>query len=234
MFSRLLHSLPLPRIPSQCAVCRAWPSQAVCSACVAQFAMPVARCRRCALPVSAALLECGACLKAAPPLDACFAAVAYTYPWSDCISNFKYKGNPGWARTLAELLRDTPGVVPALAQADWLLPMPLSSERLRERGFNQALELARRLAPAKTDAGMLLRVRNTAPQSALTRAERASNMKNAFALDPLRAAALRGRHVVVLDDVMTSGASLYCAAQALREGGAATVTGVVLARTAVN
>ncbi|MEP6723503.1 MAG: phosphoribosyltransferase family protein, partial [Variovorax sp.] len=101
----------------------------------------------------------------------------------------------------------------------------------RERGFNQALELVRRLAPDKTDATLLLRTRETPAQSGLTRAERLRNLRSAFAIEPLRAAEVRGRRVVLVDDVMTSGASFFAAAEVLRSAGAAHITAVVLART---
>ena len=109
--------------------------------------------------------------------------------------------------------------------------MPLSAARLRQRGFNQALELARRLAPDKTDARLLLRIRDTAPQLDLSAAQRRRNGRGAFALEPLRAGRLRGADAVLVDDVMTSGASLFAAAEVLRQAGAARLTALVLART---
>jgi ComF family protein len=221
----------LERIPSECAVCHGWPSRPVCEACVTRFAQPHARCQRCALPVPAGITQCGACLKAPPPLDACLAAVSYAYPWSGCIARFKFRGDTGWAITLATLLRSTPWVEPALEQAQCLLPMPLSRRRLMERGFNQALLLARALAPDKTRADLLLRIRDTAAQSELKREARLRNVQGAFAVEPAKAASLRGRRIVLLDDVMTSGASLHAAALALRQAGAAHITGIVVART---
>jgi ComF family protein len=218
-------------LPSQCAVCHAWPAQPVCDACVAQFAQPMVRCRTCALPLPAGVPQCGACLKSPPPLDACLAAVPYSYPWAELITRYKFGHSPGWAASLALLLRSTPWVEPAIEAADLLLPMPLSRQRLRERGFNQALELARQLAPAKTDTGLLLRVRHTPPQSSLQRSQRLLNLRGAFAVEPLRHAELHGKRVVLLDDVMTSGASLFTAAQTLRDAGAAHITGLILART---
>ena len=128
-------------------------------------------------------------------------------------------------------MRSTPWVEPALEQADLVVPMPLARERLAERGYNQALLLARHLAPDKTDATLLLRTRHTAAQSALTRAERLQNVQGAFAVEPLRAHELRGRRVVLVDDVMTTGASLRAAASALRLAGAAHITALVFART---
>jgi ComF family protein len=230
MFSQLI-ARASRHLPAQCAVCHAWPARVVCAACVARFAQPVQRCATCALPVPAGVLRCGACLKEPPPLDACLAAVAYAWPWSGCVTQFKFGGQPGWARTLATMLRSTPWVEPALEQAGHVLPMPLSRERLATRGFNQALLLAKQLAPRATDATLLLRTRHTPPQSALKRAERLRNVQGAFAVEPLRAGALRGQRVVLVDDVMTSGASLHAAAQALRQAGAAHVTAVVFART---
>jgi predicted amidophosphoribosyltransferase len=120
----------------------------------------------------------------------------------------------------------------ALAASDVVLPMPLARSRLADRGFNQALELARRLAPApKLQPQLLLRLRDTAPQAALGRRERLDNVRGAFGVEPLRAAQVRGRRVVLVDDVMTSGASLHAAAAALRSAGAAHITAVVVART---
>ena len=226
-----LFSFLLERVPSQCAVCRAWPSRPVCDACVTRFAPPAARCLGCALPVPHEVARCGECLAHPPPLDACLAACAYVWPWPDCIAQFKFQGRAGWAGPLATLLRSVPWVEPALEQADLVLPMPLAAGRLRERGFNQAHELARRLAPQKTDARLLLRTRETPAQSGLARAERLRNLQGAFALEPLRAQAVRGRRIVLVDDVMTSGASLFSAAQVLRTGGAAHITALVLART---
>lgn len=230
MLRRFLNGL-VASLPSQCAVCRAWPAQPVCEACVGRFAQPRPRCRRCALPVPTGQAECGHCLTAPPVLDACHAALSYEFPWSSLIAQYKFSGQAGWARTFATLMRSAPWVEPALDQADLVMPIPLSVQRLADRGFNQALVLARALAPHKTEARLLLRVRHTAPQTALDRRARLENMKGAFAIEPLQAARVRGKRVVLVDDVMTSGASLSAAAQVLSEAGAAFITGLVLART---
>ena len=230
MFRALFEGLAAA-LPGQCAVCRAWPAQPVCEACVARFAQPQARCRRCALPVAQGVAECGRCLQSPPPLDACHAALSYEYPWSGLIGQYKFGGQAGWAQSFATLMRSAPWVEPALDQCDWVLPLPLSAQRLAERGFNQSLLLARTLAPQKTEAGLLLRVRHTAAQSELALKDRLKNVQGAFAVEPAEAARLRGRKVVLVDDVMTSGASLFAAAQTLRQAGAASVTGLVLART---
>lgn len=218
-------------VPSRCAVCGAWPAQPVCAACLAQFGRQRHRCAQCALPLPEGVTVCGACLRQPPPLDACFAAVDYAYPWAGLVARFKFQGEAGWAQHLAALLRDVPGVADAVARTDALLPLPLAPARLAERGFNQALLLARALHAAKADAQLLLRLRATAAQSHLDRAGRAANVRGAFGLDPLRQPEVRGRHYLLVDDVMTSGASLHAAAQALRGAGAASVAAVVVART---
>ena len=155
----------------------------------------------------------------------------YAWPWPSHIGRFKFQGEAGWAATLATLMRSTPWVEPTLEQAQHVLPMPLAPLRLRERGFNQALELARHLAAAKVRPRLLLRTRETPAQSGLPRAQRLSNLRGAFALEPMHAHELRGRRVVLVDDVMTSGASIFTAAQVLRDAGAAHVSAVVFART---
>jgi ComF family protein len=230
MLSRLIDRFA-SGVPGQCAVCRAWPAQPVCEACVNRFAQPEARCRRCAMAVPAGIAECGRCMAAPPPLDACYAAVSYHYPWSALIGQYKFNGQAGWARAFATLMRSTPWVEPALEQAHLVLPMPLSAQRLAERGFNQALLLARALSPRKTESDLLLRVKHTPTQTALGREQRATNVKGAFAMQPLRAGDVRGKRLVLVDDVMTSGASLFSAAATLRHAGAASVTALVLART---
>jgi predicted amidophosphoribosyltransferase len=109
--------------------------------------------------------------------------------------------------------------------------MPLSWQRLRERGFNQTLVMARALDAPRVAHDVLLRVHDTPAQSSLPRKERLRSVQGAYAVDPLKAAQLQGKRVVLLDDVMTSGASLSAAAQALRDAGASHITGLVFART---
>lgn len=237
----------LPTLASQCAVCLSWPARRVCAPCVARFGQALARCSTCALALPADLsggrgspsLQCATCLRQPPPLEACFAAMPYAYPWSDLVARYKFGGDPAWAAVFASLLLQVPGVRTALERLqaeDWLVPLPLSAQRLQSRGFNQAWELAKALAQqsgsaAQVDARLLLRIRDTPPQAQLKREARLRNVKGAFVVDPLRVQPLQGRRVLLVDDVMTSGASLFAAAQALRDAGATHVTALVFART---
>lgn len=163
----------------------------------------------------------------------------YAYPWSDLVARYKFGGDPAWASSLAQLMRPVPGLADCLADlapTDLLLPLPLATERLQLRGFNQAWELAKALArqsgtAAQLDASLLLRIQHSAPQAQLGREARLRNVKGVFVVAPLRVPVLRGRRVLLVDDVMTSGASLFAAARALTEAGASSVSAAVFART---
>lgn len=226
LFTRLLNALP-----SQCLICRSWPSQPICARCEARYARLLWRCSTCALPAPEGAMRCADCLRNPPPLDLCYAAVTYEHPWSDLIADFKFREHPGYARELARRMQKVPGVAAALADAKLVLPLPLSAQRLRQRGYNQALLLARALAKNNLACHVLLRVRDTPAQSSQPLAQRLTALHDAFALDPLQAERVRGQRVVLVDDVMTSGATLHAAARALRQGGAAHIVALVLART---
>jgi ComF family protein len=164
-------------------------------------------------------------------LDACLAAVSYQFPWTDCVAKFKFRADPGLARALADLMRHAPWVEPALERASRVVVMPLSRARLRERGFNQAFELARHLAPDKADAQTLQRTEAGVHQVGASREDRIANVRDAFWVDPNRLRHVRDQRLVLIDDVITTGASLYEAARALKTAGATHVTGLVFART---
>ena len=219
----------------------------MCQPCVLRFKPTQLRCSQCAVLLPADLsggsrtlpTVCLPCQCHPPPVAQTLAAVSYAYPWSELVARYKFGDEPGWAPFFARLMLQNNLITCCLADlqaADWVLPLPLSPQRMQTRGFNQSWLLAQQLVhrsqtAARTDARLLLRIRDTRPQSQLLREERLTNVKGAFMVDPLRAPQLVGRHVVLVDDVMTSGASVYTAAQALHDAGAAQVTALVLART---
>jgi ComF family protein len=147
------------------------------------------------------------------------------------IAQFKFQSQPGWARHFALMMQSAPYVADAISQAQVLIPIPLSFKRLSERGFNQSLLLSQQLSREKTHTSSLLRMRNTLAQSTLPHNQRMTNLKGAFAVDPFMAAKLRGRRIMLIDDVMTSGATLNAAAEVLRQAGAVHVSALVFART---
>lgn len=118
-----------------------------------------------------------------------------------------------------------------LESVDIVMPLPLAPERLEERGFNQALELAKHLAKHKIDSSSLIRTRDTAPQRLLDREARQRNVANAFALQANTDLAFKGKHVLLVDDVTTTGATLAAAAAPLYRAGATRISAVVIART---
>jgi ComF family protein len=117
-----------------------------------------------------------------------------------------------------------------LTQSDFLMPVPLSDKRLRERGFNQSLLLARRLSSARCIDQGLIRVRDTAAQAGLSRAQRQVNLTHAFAVHPKHIRHLAGKKLLLVDDVVTTGSTLQACSLALLHAGAASVNAVTLAR----
>lgn len=183
------------------------------------------------MPVTS--LICGACLSNQPPVAATLAAVDYGHPWDGLITQFKFHAALDLGRPLAERLLDAFDRGEA-ARPSWLIPIPLSTARLRERGYNQAWELAQHLARllgCAADPRLLLRIKDTPHQLAFPIDQRAGNVRAAFAVDERRRHALRGRTVTLVDDVMTTGATTNEAARTLLEAGAAKVEVWVVART---
>ncbi len=158
------------------------------------------------------------------------AAVVYGYPWSGLLARLKFHDEPGWAGPLAGLMAKAGHQHGTLAGCDALVPVPLSERRLAARGYNQAWELARRLGrPALPRA--LVRCLDGAPQHTLDRTDRLRHMRGAFMVHPAQVASVRGMRLLLIDDVVTTGATLQAAAAALLTAGATSVEALVLAAT---
>ncbi|MCC6533223.1 MAG: ComF family protein [Burkholderiales bacterium] len=215
-------------LPPLCLLCSAHARCGnLCAGCRSDLPhLPVERCPKCAAPSRAAEV-CGACLAHPPAFDRVLAPCAYAFPLDRLIQSFKYGGKLAAAPALADLMWP---VVSAEAAPDLIVPMPLGAQRLRERGFNQSLELARLLA-ARMDVPLAraacARVRDAAPQSALPWKERDANVRGAFVCT----ADVRGYAIAVVDDVLTTGATLNELSRVLYRAGAVRVTGWVAART---
>lgn len=238
--------------PGQCLLCRQWCRGRCCPDCTRRLeGDDRPRCLTCGLllpeglagedgldawqsPSASPHFHCGRCLQKPPPLLRCVVALDYAFPWDQCLQALKFRARLEMAPLLAQSLEAalTRAHAPRLAlpAATLVLPIPLSAQRLRERGFNQSLEITRHL-PGRRQyrvcARTLVRTRHTQRQSELPLAERLANLRQAFAVTR----PLDGQHVAVVDDVMTSGATLFEAAAALHRAGAATVQAWVVART---
>lgn len=214
-------------LPAQpCLLCGSFSHHgAWCEACDSMLPyLNAPHCPHCALPTLNGDI-CGRCLKRLPQFDRTLAVFAYAFPLDKLVQALKFGERLMLVDGLADSLVQRVKVRP-----DCIIAMPLHRSRLRERGFNQSQELARHIADS-LDIPLLphacQRVRDTPPQSALKWKERGKNMRNAFTCTP----DLSGKHVAVVDDVMTSGASLNEVALALRNAGAREVSAWVIART---
>jgi ComF family protein len=178
----------------------------------------------CAFPISSGTV-CGACLDRPPRFDRVEAVFAYRFPVDALIHTYKYGGKLALARVLGKLLAQR-----VACDVDAIVPMPLARGRLAQRGFNQALEIARTVA-AETGIALLphacRKVADTPPQAALPWKERAKNVRRTFVCDT----DLEGQRIAVVDDVLTTGSTLDELTRVLRKAGAASVRGWIVART---
>ena len=216
-------------LPQRCALCASASGDAcLCPDCARTVAPPRDACPRCALPSPGGAV-CGHCLARAPAWDAAVAAGAYAFPLDRLVQRLKYGADLPLAAALGALLADAAKGADAPSRVDAIVPMPLDAARQRERGYNQAREIARtlRCATGLPLAGGLVRSRPTSPQASLAWRERVRNVRGAFATTRPFA----GARIALVDDVMTSGATAAAAAAALRRGGAARVEVWVVART---
>lgn len=209
-----------------CFLCRGKAEGLLCRACDADLPrLGPDLCPRCAL-ASPAGAVCGRCLTQPPAYDATTAALAYRFPADALVQALKFHGQLALASFLGNLLSECLSG----KAVDCVIPVPLSPERLRSRGYNQALEIARHVAhavPGGLAPELCQRTRDTPAQSDLPLAERAKNVRGAFHCPRL----LAGASVAVLDDVMTTGATLEEMAATLKRAGAARVVNWVVART---
>jgi ComF family protein len=224
----MLKSLTSRVFGGSCFLCRGAARELLCDACSADLPrLPLALCPRCALASPQGAI-CGRCLARPPQFDATIAALAYAFPADALVQALKFRGELALAPVLAGLLLER---VPALREVDCVIAVPLSVAGLRKRGYNQAVELARPIAGAlraPLELALCERQRDTAPQVDLPWSERERNVRGAFAVKR----SLEGAAVAVVDDVMTTGATLDEVAATLKRAGAARVVNWVLARTA--
>ncbi|MDR5832751.1 ComF family protein [Caballeronia sp. LZ034LL] len=226
-------------LPGQCALCGNLSQSLLCPGCDAQvWNEPRMRCATCALPLTVFQLRrssddtrchCGACLDKPPAFNDTLALADYRAPLDTLAVGLKFRGQlaaaTAFARHLHGVFEDS-----GLPRPDVLVAVPLSRRRLVERGYNQAWAIARplgRLMGVQSDAALVVRNRHTPAQSRLDQETRRRNVAEAFSISR----AVRGLHVGVVDDVMTSGATLDALAHTLKRAGARRVTNFVALRT---
>lgn len=215
-------------LPASCALCaRPTRRTAVCTDCEDDLPLPLAQCCPQCGELSDAHALCEGCRSEPPAFDASIAVWPYAFPVDHLIQELKYRQRLPLGSWFAERIHRLIGHGRGLIDA--VVPMPLHASRLRERGFNQAYEIARPLA-RDLDRPLLAvacrRIRDTAQQARLDRQSRRDNLTDAFDCD----SDLRGQTILLVDDVMTTGASAHAVSLALKHAGAKRVLVAVVAR----
>ena len=217
-------------LPPRCLVCGdPGDGDDLCAPCRAGLPWNSAWCARCAWPLPLAAAECGVCLKRPPAFARGFAALVYATPVERLLPRFKFHADLGSGRLLAQLLGDAMVSWDGLEGIDRIVPLPLHRSRLAQRGYNQALELARPLARRfgmRLDIDALQRIRATAAQTELDGPARKRNVCGAFVAN----ADVADAGILLLDDVITTGATMREAATTLLRAGAARVHVCAVAR----
>jgi ComF family protein len=221
LFSGLLDAL----LPRACLLCGESSHNALCAGCTTDLPrLAGLTCPICATPLATPAPACGACLKSPPAFDATLASLRYTYPIDRLIRDLKFRSRLANADFFARCMLS--GTRP---EGTLIMPVPLSRQHLRQRGFNQAQEIARPLVHALAlpfDATSLARPKATLPQSRLPWRARKANVRHAFECKR----DLGEETVIVIDDVMTTGATLDAVARTLKDHGAAHVINWVATR----
>ena len=221
-------------LPPRCVLCGCEgrpPAQDLCSYCQQEFVPNAASCRGCALPADLPGREfCDRCLRHPRGFDTAFASFRYEYPVDRLLQRFKYQGQLALGRVLGSLLTEAV-IAEHIELPQALVPVPLARSKQRERGFNQAYELARPPAralklPIRTD--LCARTRATRDQATLRAHDRRRNVVGAF----VATGAVLLRHVAVIDDVLTTGSTSEEIARVLKRAGTERVDVWVIARAA--
>ena len=228
-------------LPAQCLLCRL-PSKnkLICKHCQASLIQERPCCQHCGLPLNKSRPFCGDCLKQAHTFTQLHALADYQKPYSTLLKKFKYTKQLINGELLAELLIQsiTHNISKQqLAQVDYLLPVPLHNKKHQQRGFNQAQLLAEKISkqlnlPVLIDA--IKRQKKTNPQEGLSLSKRKNNLKDAFITTDMQQTQLSGSYIVVIDDVVTTGATVNSLCQVLLNAGVQRVDVWCICRTALS
>lgn len=216
--------------PDSCCLCLSPGHSGIelCDDCSAELPWSTFACVRCALPLTrnANISLCSRCQNNSPPIDRCKALFGYQSPVDHWIHRLKFHQDLGLAHLLGQLLAKQ---LQGHGKNIELLPVPLHSRRLRQRGYNQSLEICRPLLARgfRVTGADIQRTRSTSAQSDLPASARTANIKGAFSVK----GDLDGKNILIVDDVMTTGATLNELARTLKKAGASQVHAWVIART---
>jgi ComF family protein len=218
----MFNQLKKIRLPTRCYLCgdKTRSSAQLCAFCFGLLPTLKSACRVCAQPLTQGVDICGACLSAPPAFKRTIAAFHYDWPINHFVTGLKYQHKLYSARLIGNLLADR---LCGEKKPDMIIPVPLHVNRLKQRGFNQSLEIARFVAkrlliPLETTR--CVRVKNTQPQTTLTQKQRQLNVRNAFSVGPF----LPGERVVILDDVITTGSTVRALAKAIYRAGCSDIS----------
>ncbi len=229
-FSRVLDLL----FPPICAACgKQSMGLCLCKACrekIRYLSSPL--CERCGmlfLPENGEDHLCGACIKNPPPFSLVRSVCLYSAPVNTLLHGLKYRGDRTTLSALSQIV--APFDFTTFSSVDFIVPVPLFGKRLRQRGLNQSVLLARLFFPDKKAAvvpGLIVRIRDTLPQTGLDGARRRQNLRMAFAVP--KGEALKGKRICLVDDVFTTGTTIRECTKALLRAGASEVRAVTMAR----
>ena len=211
--------------PGQCILCLATTphDQLLCQHCAEELPRNDYGCRRCGKPMPVSVEECGDCQKSRPAFDYVHTLYRYQPPVDQLVQQLKYNSKLHLARLFGEKLREaSPGWIRETGTPDLIVPVPLHRSRIRKRGFNQSIEIARTTAKfigVRLEVDAVTRIRKTDPQTDLPLERRKQNIRGAFAVDT----SLKDLSVVVVDDVVTSGHTVNELARVLKRAGASKV-----------
>jgi len=216
--------------PERCAACDCRVDRGVlCDACEVSLYPIDAACPTCAIPIdSPHPIVCGTCARTTSPLSSTSAPYRFGGVLADIIRGLKFHGKTHLARSIAKLTRQP--LIYASAHCDLVVPIPLHWRRRVSRGFNQVELVARLAIGRRALSPALIRTRRTETQMSLDPAARARNVHGAFRIGARWRSVVAGRTILLVDDVMTTGATMHAAAQTLRDAGASDVHGFVWAR----
>lgn len=204
---KIQHSILQTLCPIRCILCDLLSDNGnqICAACHTTLPLYHAGCYQCGLPINSGA-HCGSCIANPPTFDRTIALFAYQSPITELMTRYKFQGHLSTAKLFAnEWINYL--LIKKITLPELIIPVPLHYLRLKERGFNQALEIAKPIShyfKIPIDTRSCIRLKNTEAQSHLSAEKRKVNVKNAFALSQ----ALTAKHIAILDDVMTTGSTV--------------------------